>query len=126
DLAGKIAAGEAVKISSPLSHWLGAPGSWTSNPVEAFLKPATESAPAKNVFPGMLGAFLAIGAVFALAMQVRGIGAAAFLKAFPVVFLLAILSFVLAGQSLIKAYNLEYALWALLVGLIICNTIGTP
>src|SRR5690606_623934 len=31
-----------------------------------------------------------------------------------------------AGQSLIKACNLEYALWALLAGLIICNTVGTP
>ena len=59
-------------------------------------------------------------------MQVRGVGAAAFLKAYPVIFLLAVLSFILAGQSLIKAYNLEYALWALFVGLVICNTVGTP
>jgi uncharacterized membrane protein YadS len=46
--------------------------------------------------------------------------------AFLIVFLLAVLAFVLAGQKVIKHYNLEYALWALLVGLIISNTIGTP
>ncbi|QDT56443.1 hypothetical protein Pan44_44970 [Caulifigura coniformis] len=126
DLAEKISAGETVKVSSPLSRWLAFPGSWTSNPIDAFIKPATEKSPAMNVLPGMLGAFFAIGIVFGIAMQVRRGEGEKFLRAFPVVFLLAALSFVLAGQSLIKAYNLEYALWALLVGLVICNTIGTP
>lgn len=126
DLAEKIAAGEKVKVANPFASWLATPGSWTSAPTEAFLKPATANAPAVNAFPGMLGAFVAIGVVFAIAMQIRGVGGAAFQTAFPAIFLLAVLSFVLAGQSLIKAYNLEYALWALLVGLIICNTVGTP
>ena len=56
----------------------------------------------------------------------RGKSAFEFLRAFSVVFWLATLAYVLAGQSVIKAYNLEYALWALLVGLIISNTVGTP
>jgi uncharacterized membrane protein YadS len=33
---------------------------------------------------------------------------------------------VLAGQEVVKHYNLEYALWAVLLGLLISNTIGTP
>jgi uncharacterized membrane protein YadS len=33
---------------------------------------------------------------------------------------------ILAAHSVVKSYNLEYALWALGVGLIISNTIGTP
>ena len=130
DLAEKLGT-KGFKLTSPVAKWLATPGEWTSDPVEAFVKPEGvdkkgDKVPARNAFPGLLGAFLAIGVVFAFAMQVRGIGAGPFLKAFPVVFLLAVLSFVLAGQSLIKAYNLEYALWALFVGLIICNTIGTP
>ncbi len=32
----------------------------------------------------------------------------------------------MAGQVTVKHYNLEYALWALLVGLVISNTIGVP
>ena len=32
----------------------------------------------------------------------------------------------LAGQKVVKHYNLEYALWALVVGLIVSNTVGTP
>jgi uncharacterized membrane protein YadS len=42
------------------------------------------------------------------------------------VFLLATLAYVLAGQHVIKSYNLSYALWALAMGLLISNTIGTP
>ena len=36
------------------------------------------------------------------------------------------MAYVLAGQQVIKQYNLEYALWALLIGLLISNTVGTP
>ncbi|MEO1982088.1 MAG: putative sulfate exporter family transporter, partial [Fuerstiella sp.] len=61
-----------------------------------------------------------------IAIQIRGLSGAKFLKAFPVVFLLATLAYVMAAQSVVKAYNLEYALWALMVGLIISNTVRTP
>ncbi|HVJ87744.1 MAG TPA: putative sulfate exporter family transporter [Caulifigura sp.] len=130
DLAEKLGT-KGFKLTSPIAKFLAVPGDWTSDPAEAFVKPAGvdkkgKPVPARNAFPGMLGAFLSIGAVFAFATQIRGVGAAAFLKAYPILFLLAVLSFILAGQSLIKAYNLEYALWALFVGLLICNTVGTP
>ncbi len=46
--------------------------------------------------------------------------------AFAGLFLLAVLAYLLAGQNVVKHYNLEYALWALVVGLIISNTLGTP
>ncbi|MEL6897762.1 MAG: putative sulfate exporter family transporter, partial [Planctomycetota bacterium] len=49
-----------------------------------------------------------------------------FLPAILVLFGLAFLAYVMAGQKLVRAYNLEYALWALLIGLIISNTVGTP
>ncbi|HMO86259.1 MAG TPA: putative sulfate exporter family transporter, partial [Lacipirellulaceae bacterium] len=41
-------------------------------------------------------------------------------------FALATLAYLLAGQEVVKHYNLEYALWALAVGLVISNTVGTP
>jgi uncharacterized membrane protein YadS len=126
DFSQAVLAGDEVKIQSPFKSWLAKPGSWTDNPVLSFYRPATESKPQFNVFPGLLGAFLAILVIFAVAAQVRSGSAAAFVKAFPIVFLLAVFAYVLSGQSVIKAYNLEYALWALLVGLIICNTMGTP
>lgn len=49
-----------------------------------------------------------------------------FVPAFLVVFALAAGSFVLAAQEVLEAANLEFALWALLVGLLVANTVGTP
>jgi uncharacterized integral membrane protein (TIGR00698 family) len=49
-----------------------------------------------------------------------------FTGAFPVVFILAIFSYIVASQAVLKAYGLGYAFWALLVGLFISNTVGTP
>ncbi|EMI18832.1 protein belonging to Uncharacterized protein family UPF0324 [Rhodopirellula maiorica SM1] len=116
NLSQRIAAGESVSVTSPLKPYIAKPGKWTDNPLDAIA----------SSWQGILGAFLIIASLFAVANQMRGKSASAFLAAFPVVFLLATLAYWMSGQSVVKAYNLEYALWALLVGLIISNTVGTP
>ena len=118
--------GTAAATTSPLQSWLSKPASWTSNPLDAFYKPAIEAAEPANTLRGILGVFCCIGLTVAVAMQLQSMAAARFLKAFPFVFILATFAYVLSGQSLIKAYNLEYALWAIAVGLLISNTVGTP
>jgi uncharacterized membrane protein YadS len=47
-------------------------------------------------------------------------------KGYPVIFVMAVVSFVISKQSTIKYYGLSYVLWALLMGLIISNIIGLP
>lgn len=126
DLEQKIAAGEEVSISNPLKPWLSKPSGWNENPLESFVKPASEDKKAVNTLPGTAGAGVVIGLLFAVALSIRGKSAGSFLGAFPIVFLLAVLAYVMAAQSVVKAYNLEYALWALLLGLLISNTVGTP
>lgn len=126
DLNEQISSGKPFKLANPLAPYLSKPGSWKDNPVDSFVRAKTEKKPAFNAIPGSLGAFVLLGIVFAVAMQIRKNEGLAFVQGFPILFLLAILSYVLAGQDVIKAYNLEYALWALLVGLIISNTVGTP
>jgi uncharacterized membrane protein YadS len=123
-------------FTSPLQPFLAKPGKWTQSPVESIYKveqpkkaEGDMDLPAPKItnnLPGIAGVFLVIGVLFAVAQWVRGFCPAAFLKAFPFVFLLATLSYVLAAHSVIKAWNLEYALWALMSGLIISNTVGTP
>ncbi len=49
-----------------------------------------------------------------------------FTAGFCCVFLLATLAYVLAGQKVVDTYHLGYPLWALVVGLLISNTVGTP
>lgn len=121
-----VTAGDDVSVSSPLKPWLAKPGGWKENPIDAFYVAEAADAPAKTTYLGVLGAFLLIGVLFTSAMKLRGRDALGFLKAFPVIFVLATLAYVLASQAVVKAYNLEYALWALLVGLVVSNTVGTP
>src|SRR5262245_58968045 len=61
DFAAQVDSSEAVKISSALKGWLGAPGAWAQNPIESFLQPATADKPAANLIPGVLGAAVGIG-----------------------------------------------------------------
>ena len=89
---------------------------WTANPVDAL--------------EGRVVALLMLGLGLALmtALAVRAMGGS-FIQhqaGFFALFLLAVLSYFLANQTGIRAAGVGYAFWALLVGLIISNTAGTP
>jgi uncharacterized integral membrane protein (TIGR00698 family) len=72
--------------------------------------------------------YVGIGALLlgALGFALIGGNAGAFLIGLPVVFILAWLARVLAGNGLFVDYGIEYVIFALVLGLLISNTIGTP
>lgn len=105
---------------NPLKPYLAKVGSWKENPLEAF------SVKGKSIVTGLIGVLLATLVTFSLGAALRREALVPFASAFVVVFALATIAYVLAGQEVIKYYNLEYALWALLIGMVISNTIGTP
>lgn len=84
-----------------------------------------------SVFSG--GNLAKLAPVFAL-LLVLGTAAAAllrraparFLLGFPVLFILAALSFLIAGNARVSGWGLENVLWALLLGLAIGNLLGVP
>jgi uncharacterized membrane protein YadS len=106
---------------NPLKPWLAKLGSWETDPTQAFVDKR-----GKSLVPGLLGVFVVSMLLFGVGLVVLGQPVRTFPVAFLAVFLLAILAYLLAGQSVVKHYNLEYALWALVVGLIISNTLDTP
>lgn len=110
-------------ITNPLKGYVSKPAGWESNPVDSFTGPADKP---KATWPGTLGALVILGVFMtALSPLMRPkANPLAFLGGFLILFLLATIAYILAGQSVVKSYNLEYALWALVVGLIIGNTIG--
>ncbi|MCA9198483.1 MAG: putative sulfate exporter family transporter [Planctomycetales bacterium] len=116
---------KSVEWKSPVKGWLGKPGTWTDNPVDS-LRKTSEQGDVTWQWKPLVGAFGSLLVIGALAYAFRADSVPKFLIAFPALFLLATLSYVMAGQSVVKNYNLEYALWALLVGLVIANTVGTP
>lgn len=107
--------------TNPLASWLAKLSSWGKNPLDAFVGKGGSSN-----WPGVIGVFALILILFSIGLAGMGEWSGGFPVAFAAIFALAILAFVLAGQEVVKHYNLEYALWALVVGLLISNLIGTP
>lgn len=91
-------------------------------------KPKIEN-PGDYQWRGIVGALIAtliVAFVASLLQPSRGANPTKLIPAFLALFALAVLSFVLAAQEVLESANLEYALWALLVGLLVANTVGTP
>lgn len=112
--------GEA-SMSHPWKAWVGKPGSWVGNPLDSIGKDKDWSTCWKMLGPCLVGL---IG--FGFARRMQGHSFLSFAKAYIAVFVLAGLAYVMAAEQTIKSFNLEYALWALTIGLLISNTIRVP
>jgi uncharacterized integral membrane protein (TIGR00698 family) len=90
---------------------------WVSSPLDAFPGP---------LLPQVLLMGLGLGVMMAVGMAVMTGRARPFFLGYLVVFALAVLSYFLAQQTGVKAWGFGYAIWALGLGLLIANTVGTP
>jgi uncharacterized integral membrane protein (TIGR00698 family) len=101
-------------------------GKWTGNPLNAFMVIKDGVTTGNMLLPlFFLMIFLAVLTAIAIAfMKTENVGK--YIAGFIGVFIIAIISYWIADQANIKYWGLSYALWALLVGLLISNTIGTP
>jgi uncharacterized membrane protein YadS len=100
-------------------YWFKA-SDWVSDPREAFMSKGDWQ------FKSMFATSLVLAFVLMVGCWWQRQSVGAFAMAFVILMCLTILAFVLSSQSLLKYANLEYPLWALMVGLIIANTIGCP
>jgi uncharacterized membrane protein YadS len=101
-------------------------GDWRkAREAESKAKAAAETKP-YNRIPGLLVLMIGLGIFFSIGMKPMGQKVGKFLGGFPVVFIIATLAYFIASQATVKAYGLEYVLWAIVLGLLISNTIGTP
>ncbi|NOZ40848.1 MAG: putative sulfate exporter family transporter [Planctomycetes bacterium] len=103
-------------IVSPLKPYLTKPGKWVESPLEGL----------KGIEVGLLGVAVLVGVLFTGGVKLAGGDAGSFARAYLGLFLLATLAFVLAQQKVVSYYGLGYALWAIVLGLAISNTLGTP
>jgi uncharacterized integral membrane protein (TIGR00698 family) len=98
-------------------------GKWTDDPLVAI---GTGTDGGVILLP-LLGLMLGLGILTTVGVAVmRSENPASYAAGFAGVFVLACLSYWIANQTDIKYWGLSYAMWALLVGLLISNTIGTP
>jgi uncharacterized membrane protein YadS len=110
-----------VAKKEDLTKFLARPTTWVDQPTEGLFKGGDAS-----VLWGIGRVALGAGILFTLAVAATGTSPSRFLTGFLAVMLLACIAHLLAQQKTIAAYNIEYALWAIAVGLAISNTVGTP
>lgn len=79
-----------------------------------------------NQIPSLIGLMLVLGAFFGIGKVVMGESFGKFYVGFLFVFFMAVISYLAAGNATMKHYGIGYAAWAILFGLIVSNTIGTP
>ena len=75
---------------------------------------------------GLLLLMLILLVLFGFARHVAGLPIGRFAPGFILIFGIAVISYFLAAQTGLKARGLGYAIWAIILGLLISNTIGTP
>lgn len=118
-----------IIIIVALLHWIPAVpkiGAWDTSPFDAF-RVIQDGAAAGTTFVPLIVLMAGLGILTTIGMAfMRQVNIGHYIAGFVVVFILACLSYWIAHQVNIKYWGLSYALWALLVGLLISNTIGTP
>ncbi|MBW1898488.1 MAG: putative sulfate exporter family transporter, partial [Deltaproteobacteria bacterium] len=93
--------------------------------VSSMKKKVSAAKPYNQIFY-LLGIMIFMAFFFGTGMAVMGKSMPRFMLGFSFVFLIALLSYAASSQTTMKHYGIGYAAWAILFGLIISNTVGTP
>ena len=79
-----------------------------------------------NQIPYLIGLMFVLAIFFGIGWKAMGNNFGRFVKGFAFVFLIAVLAYAASNNATMKQYGIGYAAWAILFGLIISNTVGTP
>jgi uncharacterized integral membrane protein (TIGR00698 family) len=103
-----------------LSKSIDKPQAWNSNPIDGLTNVKSKKNVGWPIVFGM-GWVVLIGSMGSILM---GRSVLRFLPGGVFLVLLTCIAYFLSAQKVVESYNLEYPLWALMVGLIIGNTVG--
>ena len=73
----------------------------------------------------LIRTFLVTGILFTIGVKLKGQSVKAYIPAYVTLFLLAVLVRFISAEFTLNRY-LEWAFWALIVGLVVSNTVGVP
>jgi len=79
-----------------------------------------------NLIPSLICIMIALAIFFGIGWKVMGNSMTKFMAGFVFIFFMAVLAYIAEGNATMKNYGIGYAAWAILFGLIISNTVGTP
>ncbi len=106
---------------TPLARTIDKPQTWADSPAGAFRDKRGNSI----VVPVVLGAAWVV-AVATAGAALGGRPVASMLPGAIAIAVLAGAAYLLSAQKVIHFYNLEYPLWALLIGILLGNVVGLP
>ena len=124
--AEEAAAAAAYKDKTLNTKAVAAIDAWRSAKKKASKAKGKTSAKPYNQITYLIMLMIAMGIFFGIGTHVMGRSFGEFIKAFVFVFFIAVLAYTAAAQATAKYYGVGYAAWAILFGLIISNTVGTP
>lgn len=81
---------------------------------------------AYNKIPYLLGSMVMIMLFFSIGTKFMGISPIRFMQGFWFVFLLAVVAEIIGNQATMSQYGFGSLIWAILGGMLISNTVGTP
>ncbi len=79
-----------------------------------------------NRIPGLIGLCIFISLMFGVGIALMGNSMKEFVIGFTMVFLVAVLAYVLGNQAISKQYGFGAEAWGVALGMLIANTVGTP
>lgn len=79
-----------------------------------------------NRMPYLIGLCIILAVFFGIGKAIMGQSFGKFMLGFPVVFFLAVLAYMAETQQLMTHWGFGFPLWAIVFGLLISNTVGTP
>lgn len=88
-------------------------------------KKKTENKPF-NLVPTLIGLCIFMAVVFGAGIALMGKSMREFVQGFGIVFLVAVLAYLLGGQAISKQYGFGAEAWGVVLGMLIANTLGTP
>jgi uncharacterized integral membrane protein (TIGR00698 family) len=108
-----------IEAEAAISQWRQARSSESSARSRANTQPY-------NKIPYLIGIMIIFMLFFAFATRFMNINTANFMKGFAFVFLLAIVAEIIGGNTTLRSWGFGPLIWAILGGMLIANTVGTP
>ena len=79
-----------------------------------------------NKIPTLVALLIVMGAFFSIGILFMDINLSKFWKGFWFLFLIAVLAMIIGNQETMRKYGFADVLWAIVLGMLISNTVGTP
>lgn len=99
---------------------------WQAAASKASKAKAKASVKPFNIIPSLIGLMIVLGIFFGIGLTVMGHSFGSFFKGFIFVFAIAVLAYVGGKQTTMSYYGIGDPAWAIIFGMLISNTIGTP